>query len=85
MSMTVPWLFLILLANIIPPPWAATPTRKPGGKGTSPTRTPGGENIRGGGVRRGRTVEEGVGCQDLATNGADYIGTANTTIGGFQP
>ena len=35
------------------------------------------------GGRSWRAVEEGVGCQEEATNGADYSGTASTTTRGL--
>ena len=50
---------------------------------TPPTRRPVGEEWREEGERRGRTVKEGVGCQEEAIQGSDYSGTANTTTGGL--
>ena len=80
--MMVPLVYL-LLASLIPPTWAATPTRRPGGRRTPPTRRPGGEDRRQEEGRRGRAEEEGVGCQDEVNHGRFYGGTANTTIGGL--
>ena len=79
-------LVYLLLASLTPLPWAATPTRRQGGRRTPPTKRPEGEDRREEGGRRGRkgrAVEEGVGCQEERTQGADYSGTANTTIGGL--
>ncbi len=47
-------LVYLLLASLIPPTWAATPTRRPGGRRTPPTRRPGEEYRREEGGRRGR-------------------------------
>ena len=47
-------LVYLLLASLIPPTWAATPTRRPGGRRTPPTRRPGEEDRREEGGRRGR-------------------------------
>ena len=69
--MVTPLVYL-LLASPIPPTWATTPTRRPGGRRTSPTRVPGGEGFREEVGRRGRAVEEGAGCQDEATIGLHY-------------
>ena len=39
-------LMYLMLASLIPPNRAATPTRRPGGRRTPPTRRPGGEDRR---------------------------------------
>ena len=77
----MPPLMNILMASLIPPTWAATPTR-PGGRRTHPTRRPGGEDRRQEGGRRGRAAEEGIGCQEESDLGMYYSGTANTTESG---
>lgn len=64
-------LMFILLASLIPPTRATSPNSRPGS----------GERRQGVG-RTGRSWEEGVGCQDETTYGADYNGTVNTTLRG---
>ena len=53
--MMAPWMYL-LLASLIPPTWAASPTRRPGGRKTPPIRRPGEEDSRGESGRRGREL-----------------------------
>ena len=48
-------LMYLLLASFIPPTWATTPTRRPGGE-APPTRRPGGEGRREESGRRGKTL-----------------------------
>ena len=72
MSSMVNRLMYLLLASLIPPTWATTPTRR---SGVEERRQEVG--------RTGRSVEEGVGCQNESTYGADYNGTVNTTLRGL--